>query len=127
MSTQDFNLDVVKVEAKFTDYEKGMAYARQTGKPVLLDFTGFGCVNCRKMETAVWRDARVRDLINKDYVLISLYVDDKTALPAPIEVEEMVRSPRSALWVTVGAISNATSLVRMLNPSTLPSMVKVSP
>jgi len=88
MSTQDFNLDVVKVEAKFTDYEKGMAYARQTGKPVLLDFTGFGCVNCRKMETAVWRDARVRDLINKDYVLISLYVDDKTALPAPIEVEE---------------------------------------
>ena len=88
MSTQDFNLDMVKVEAKFTDYEKGMAYARQTGKPVLLDFTGFGCVNCRKMETAVWRDARVRDLINKDYVLISLYVDDKTALPAPIEVEE---------------------------------------
>ena len=88
MSTQDFNLDAVKVEAKFTDYEKGMAYARQVGKPVLLDFTGFGCVNCRKMETAVWRDARVRDRINKDYVLISLYVDDKTALPSPIEVQE---------------------------------------
>lgn len=88
MNTQDFNLDAVKVEAKFTDYEKGMAYARQVGKPVLLDFTGFGCVNCRKMETAVWRDARVRDRINKDYVLISLYVDDKTSLPAPIEVEE---------------------------------------
>ena len=65
-----------------------MAYARQVGKPVLLDFTGFGCVNCRKMETAVWRDARVRDRINKDYVLISLYVDDKTALPSPIEVQE---------------------------------------
>ena len=88
MSTQDFNLDPVKVEAKFTDYESGMAYARQTGKPVMLDFTGHGCVNCRKMELAVWHDAKVRDLINKDYVLISLYVDEKTSLPRPIEVSE---------------------------------------
>ncbi|MBR1445709.1 MAG: thioredoxin family protein [Alloprevotella sp.] len=87
ITTQDFNLDPVKVEAKFRDYEKGMAYAKQTGKPVLLDFTGFGCVNCRKMELAVWHDAKVRDLLNKDYVLISLYVDDKTRLPEPIEVE----------------------------------------
>lgn len=88
MSTQDFNLDPVKVEAKFTDYESGMAYARQTGKPVMLDFTGHGCVNCRKMELAVWHDAKVRDLIYKDYVLISLYVDEKTPLPQPIEVSE---------------------------------------
>lgn len=88
ISTQDFNLDPVKIEAKFTDYEAGMAYARQTGKPVMVDFTGHGCVNCRKMELAVWHDAKVRDLLTKDYVLISLYVDEKTPLPAPMEVEE---------------------------------------
>ena len=88
MTTQDFNLDQVKVEAKFTDYEAGMNYARQQNKPVLIDFTGFGCVNCRKMEMAVWHDAKVRDIINKDYVLISLYVDDKTKLPEPIVVNE---------------------------------------
>lgn len=88
MSTQDFNLDPVKIEAKFTDYEAGMAYAKQTGKPVMLDFTGHGCVNCRKMELAVWHDAKVRDLIMKDYVLISLYVDEKTPLSQPIDVEE---------------------------------------
>ena len=88
ISTQDFNLDPVKIEAKFTDYEAGMAYARQTGKPVMLDFTGHGCVNCRKMELAVWHDAKVRDLLTKDYVLISLYVDEKAPLPEPIEVQE---------------------------------------
>ena len=88
MSTQDFNLDPVKIEAKFTDYEAGMAYARQTGKPVMVDFTGHGCVNCRKMELAVWHDAKVRDLLTKDYVLISLYVDEKAPLPEPIEVNE---------------------------------------
>lgn len=88
ISTQDFNLDPVKIEAKFTDYEAGMAYARQTGKPVMVDFTGHGCVNCRKMELAVWHDAKVRDLLTKDYVLISLYVDEKAPLPTPMEVEE---------------------------------------
>lgn len=88
ISTQDFNLDPVKIEAKFTDYEAGMAYARQTGKPVMVDFTGHGCVNCRKMELAVWHDAKVRDLLTKDYVLISLYVDEKAPLSAPMEVEE---------------------------------------
>ncbi len=88
MSTQDFNLDPVKIEAKFTDYEAGMAYARQTNKPVMIDFTGHGCVNCRKMELAVWHDAKVRDLLTKDYVLISLYVDEKASLPKPIEVKE---------------------------------------
>ncbi len=88
MSTQDFNLDPVKIEAKFRDYEAGMAYARQTGKPVMIDFTGHGCVNCRKMELAVWHDAKVRDLLTKDYVLISLYVDEKTPLPQRVEVEE---------------------------------------
>lgn len=88
MSTQDFNLDQVKIEAKFRDYEAGMEYARQTGKPVVVDFTGHGCVNCRKMELAVWHDTKVRDLLMKDYVLISLYVDEKAKLPEPIVVEE---------------------------------------
>lgn len=89
MNTQDFNLNPhTTVEPKFKDYEAGMAYARSVGKPVLIDFTGFGCVNCRKMEAAVWTDNQVRNHIDKDYVLISLYVDDKTPLPETIEVEE---------------------------------------
>ena len=88
ISTQDFNLDPVKIEAKFRDYEAGMAYAQSVGKPVVVDFTGHGCVNCRKMELAVWHDAKVRDLLMKDYVLISLYVDEKAPLPEPIEVQE---------------------------------------
>jgi thiol:disulfide interchange protein DsbD len=88
MNTQDFNLYNNEVKPKFTDYDAGMAYARQTGKPVMLDFTGFGCVNCRKMELAVWTDTKVADLLNKDYVLISMFVDDKTPLPQPMTVNE---------------------------------------
>lgn len=88
MQTQDFNLYNDEVHAQFNDYDMGMAYARQQGKPVMLDFTGYGCVNCRKMELAVWTDSKVRDLINNDYVLITLYVDDKTKLPSPIKVQE---------------------------------------
>ena len=88
MNTQDFNLYNNEVKPKFTDYDAGMAYARQTGKPVMLDFTGLGCVNCRKMELAVWTDTKVADLLNKDYVLISMFVDDKTPLPSPMTVTE---------------------------------------
>lgn len=88
MNTQDFNLQHTAVEAKYTDYEEGMAAAARMGKPVMVDFTGFGCVNCRKMEAAVWTDAQVADILNDKYVLISLYVDDKTPLKEPIEVEE---------------------------------------
>ncbi|MBQ8701845.1 MAG: thioredoxin family protein [Prevotella sp.] len=88
MYTQDFNLYGGSVEAKFRDYDEGMAFARQQGKPVMVDFTGFGCVNCRKMEAAVWTDPQVQDFLNKDYVLISLYVDDKTPLAEPITVTE---------------------------------------
>lgn len=87
INTQDFNLNTQVVEATYKDYEAGMAAAKAQGKPVLIDFTGFGCVNCRKMEASVWTDPRVADKIKKDYVLISLYVDDKTSLPAPMEVE----------------------------------------
>lgn len=88
MWTQDFNLNPHTVEAVYTDYEEGMAAAQKSGKPVMLDFTGFGCVNCRKMEAAVWPDAKVRQLMTEDYILVSLYVDDKTPLPATIEVTE---------------------------------------
>ena len=86
ITTQDFNLNNHVVEAKYKDYEAGMAAAKAEGKPVMLDFTGFGCVNCRKMEAAVWTDPSVAEKLEKDYVLISLYVDDKTKLPEPIEV-----------------------------------------
>ena len=88
MWTQDFNLDNSSVEATYTNYEEGIEAARKAGKPVMLDFTGFGCVNCRKMEAAVWPDAKVRDLMTSKYVLISLYVDDKTPLPEIVEVTE---------------------------------------
>ena len=88
LQTQDFNLYADEVHAKYMDYDAGMAYARQQGKPVMLDFTGYGCVNCRKMELAVWTDPKVSSLINDDFVLITLYVDDKTPLQTPIKVME---------------------------------------
>ena len=88
MNTQDFNLQKTSTEPRFKDYELGMSAARAEGNPVIIDFTGFGCVNCRKMEAAVWSDPQVADILNNKYVLISLYVDDKTALPEPVEVTE---------------------------------------
>ncbi len=88
MNTQDFNLQKSAVEAKYTDYDEGMAAARRLGKPVMVDFTGFGCVNCRKMEAAVWTDPTVAEILNDKYVLISLYVDDKTPLEEPVQVIE---------------------------------------
>lgn len=88
MQTQDFNLYNNEVHAKFDDYDLGMEYARQHGKPVMLDFTGYGCVNCRKMELAVWTNPKVSDIINNDYVLITLYVDNKTPLPSPVKIVE---------------------------------------
>ena len=88
MQTQDFNLYNNEVHAKFNDFEAGMEYARQNGKPVMIDFTGYGCVNCRKMELSVWTDPKVNKLLNEDYVLITLYVDDKAKLPEPVKVTE---------------------------------------
>lgn len=88
INTQDFNLYHNEVEPKFKDYEQGMAAAAAEGKPVVVDFTGFGCVNCRKMEAAVWTDPQVADKLNNDFILISLYVDDKQPLDKPIEVVE---------------------------------------
>lgn len=86
--TQDFNLYTNEVHASFNNYEEGMEYAAKVDKPVLIDFSGFGCVNCRKMEAAVWTDPEVKKLIENDYVLITLMVDDKTPLPEPIIIEE---------------------------------------
>lgn len=87
-TTQDFVLDKNEMQTHFLDYEEGMAYAKRTGKPVLLDFTGHGCVNCRKMENAVWINPQVKEIIDNDYVLISLYVDEKAPLAEPIKVVE---------------------------------------
>ncbi len=86
--TQDFNLYEGSVHAKFDDYEAGMEYAKKNNKPVMIDFSGFGCVNCRKMEASVWTDPRVKHSLENDYVLITLMVDDKEKLPEVIEVEE---------------------------------------
>ena len=101
MSTQDFNLNPKVVEAEYQDYESGMAVARAQGKPVFIDFTGYGCVNCRKMEAAVWSDARVADKLKNDYVLISLYVDDKTPLKEPFEITDEAGNKKTLR--TVGA------------------------
>lgn len=95
MYTQDFNLNTKEVRAAYTNYEEGMAAAKAQGKPVFLDFTGFGCVNCRKMEAAVWTDPTVADKLTKDYVLISLFVDDKTPLPEPIHVKDAEGNPKT--------------------------------
>lgn len=88
MNTQDFNLNTQEVTARFDDYDLAMAYAREKNMPVMLDFTGYGCVNCRKMEAAVWTDPGVAELINNRYILVTLHVDDKTPLPQPVVVTE---------------------------------------
>ena len=88
MSTQDFNLYEQELHPDAMDYDQGMTIARQEGKPVMLDFSGYGCVNCREMEQSVLADEKVINLIENDYVLISLYVDDKTPLAEPIRLTE---------------------------------------
>ena len=101
MNTQDFNLNSKVVEAEYLDYESGIEAARAQNKPVFIDFTGFGCVNCRKMEASVWADARVADRLNNDFVLISLYVDDKTPLKEPMVVTDAQGNQKTLR--TVGA------------------------
>ena len=101
ISTQDFNLSEKVIDAEFNDYESGMATARSKGKPVFLDFTGYGCVNCREMEGTVWADPRVSSKLKNDYVLVSLYVDDKTPLKEPIVVTDAQGNEKTLR--TVGA------------------------
>lgn len=88
LTTQGFNLYDYEVHAEFSDYEAGMKYAAEKGKPVVVDFSGYGCVNCRKMEASVWTHPRVKELLENDYVLITLFVDDKTPLNNPYTIEE---------------------------------------
>jgi len=88
MNTQDFSLYTKEVHAKFDDYDIGMEYAKKNGKPVMIDFTGYGCVNCRKMELAVWTNSKVSKIIDNEYILITLFVDDKRPLPQSIKVTE---------------------------------------
>jgi len=90
--TQDFNLYSNDVHPAFTDYDLGMAFAAEKKLPVIIDFSGFGCVNCRKMEASVWTDPKVKELLKKDFVLISLFVDDKASLAKPYEVLENGRT-----------------------------------
>ncbi len=87
MWTQDFNL-YSETEATFNDYDEAIEHARKTNKPILIDFSGYGCVNCRKMEATVWNDPQVKNLIKDDYILVSLFVDDRTELSEPMTVEE---------------------------------------
>ena len=88
MSTQTFNLSQQTNELVFDDYDKAKVYAKEQGKPLFVDFTGYGCVNCRKMEASVFMDDRVKDILDDEYVMVTLYVDDKTDLPDPITIEE---------------------------------------
>jgi thiol:disulfide interchange protein DsbD len=83
----------------FEDYDKGLAYAKTVNKPILLDFTGYACVNCRKMENNVWSDPNVLSILKNDVVLISLYVDDKRALP---ESEQTISKTTGSEIETIG-------------------------
>ena len=86
LSTQDFSLYEGEVTPKTDDYDTALEMGAKEDKPILVDFSGYGCVNCRKMEGAVWTDEVVRNMINDEFVLTTLYVDDKRKLPKPIEM-----------------------------------------
>ena len=88
MSTQIFGQDKQIVEPQFTDFNEALRSSEITGKPILIDFTGYGCVNCRKMEASVWTDPRVSDIINDKFILVSLFVDDKTPLKQAVSIDE---------------------------------------
>lgn len=87
MWTQDFNL-YDETQSAFTDYDEATEQSKKTGKPILIDFSGYGCVNCRKMESTVWNDPKVKSLMEEKFILVSLFVDDKTHLDSTIIVNE---------------------------------------
>lgn len=87
----------------FFDYEEGMEYARAVGKPVMLDFTGHGCVNCREMEANVWSDPAVLSILSKDYVIIALYVDDKKELPE----SQWITDSKGKVQKSIGKVNSA--------------------
>lgn len=88
LSTQDFNLHDKEAEAVFDDYDRAMSYAQQQNKPVFVDFSGYGCVNCRKMEAAVFTDSKVKEILNNNYVFVKLMVDDRRPLAQPMQIVE---------------------------------------
>lgn len=88
MTTQTFNISGEDSNISFDDYDEAMAYAKQHNKPLFVDFTGYGCVNCRKMEAAVFTDEKVKTILDNEYIFVTLHVDDKTNLPRPVIVEE---------------------------------------
>jgi thiol:disulfide interchange protein DsbD len=90
--TQDFNLNASSEQSVYNDYDEAIQAAARQKKPLLIDFTGYGCVNCRKMEAAVWTNPKVKELMTDRFVVASLYVDDKALLPNPIEVTENGRT-----------------------------------
>jgi len=110
--TQDFNLYNNEVHPQFKDYEAGMAYAASQNKPAIIDFTGFGCVNCRKMEASVWTNPRVKRMLDEDFVLISLYVDDKTPLAQSYQVTKTAVPEPSIRWEISGVICSVINLVQ---------------
>ncbi len=124
--TQDFNLYGGEFR-EFDDYDQGMAYAAEHNLPVLIDFSGYGCVNCRKMEGAVFDTPAVRELLENNFVLIKLMVDDKTRLAAPYTVEENGRPSTSRPWATAGAICSATSSPAPHSPTTSCSTTRDAP
>jgi thiol:disulfide interchange protein len=101
IATQDFNLADNHVEAHFDDFDIAAEYARKNQKPVMIDFTGWGCVNCRKMEVAVWTDPSVGRILEEEYVLVSLYVDDKKELPEDQQYKTTFAGKEKSI-VTVG-------------------------
>ena len=86
--TQDFNLYSGDVHAQTGDFEEGIELGKKLNKPVLIDFSGYGCVNCRKMEAAVLTNSEIKASVDEDFVMVTLMVDDKKELPQPIVVKE---------------------------------------
>ena len=107
----------------FFDYNEALNYAKKKNKPILLDFTGHGCVNCRDIESRVWPDGRVRDFLNNKYVLLSLYVDDKTILP---ENEWYKSTYDSKIKRTIGK-QNADFQITRFNNNAQPFYVVIDP
>ena len=112
----------------FKDLDAGLAYAREVDKPVMLDFTGYTCVNCRKMEENVWSQDRIKDLLTKDYVLISLYVDDRKELPLE-QHEEVARLDGSGRNITIDQVGEKWHYFQqsVFQHATQPYYVLVSP
>ena len=88
MSTQYFDLYSGEEGVMFDDFDEALKYSKQHNKPLFIDFTGYGCVNCRKMEASVFTDTGVKDILDNEYVFVTLTVDDKTPLAEPIRVKE---------------------------------------